>query len=740
MKKILLSFLFLIISFNLFAFTIAENGSAKAVIVLPSSPNDQEKYAADALKKYIKEISGADLSADTAQKGYNIFIRTDETLQENEISIVCKNNRLDLSGGKKSGVIYAVYTFLEDYLGVKYYTSKEEYIPKKKNIIVNDINYRYTPKAMSREVHFRINQNTPEYSLKVKLNGNFCSVPEKLGGHNEILGFVHTFCKIMDPEKYGKDHPEWFGLVNGERTTAGGLYGGQPCMTNKKMTEEMKKNTLKWIDENPNCSIVSVSQNDTPAFCECENCKASYEKYGYSGTLLNLVNQVADTVKEKYPEKFVETLAYNKTLEVPKGGIVPRDNVIVRISSIRCDFGKKFTEKENETFYNTLTAWSKIAKNIFVWDYVVNFKNFLIIHPNFRVLQPNVKTMTDNNAVSIYEQADGFNYNSFMYEYKAYILAKLLWNPDLDFKKETKGFMDFMYGPAGKDFIDLIDYLEVVMEKCPHPIHCVSTTYNNYFTDENWTEICKYLQKALQHAKSTEYYDKVKFQAYCAYSGLMYEPKSLTDQVLKYMPFESYDEYLNDMVTFLPEHGIQYNKEHDNHWRKSPYVKMTETKTSVPKECEGLPQEKWVQFGPENFSLGHWASYAYKIVEDPKASTGKAIWLDPYKVNTGLQHFFDELFFRQKYTKAKIYLTYRVENSQGRDCFTFGVSDDKNFHIEPSGNFGKNFSGDDYITEYMGEADIEKRDIGTFLYFNEIFKEPIPEKVYIDKVFAIFDN
>ena len=103
--------------------------------------------------------------------------------------------------------------------------------------------------------------------------------------------------------------------------------------------EELADRVLAALRKEEDPSVISVSQFDNPAYCQCDNCKALAEKYGaQSGLILRAVNRVADRVKEEFPGVLVETLAYWYTVDAPKN-IKPRDNVIIRLCDIDNNFG-----------------------------------------------------------------------------------------------------------------------------------------------------------------------------------------------------------------------------------------------------------------------------------------------------------------------------------------------------------------------------------------------------------------
>src|SRR3546814_8296245 len=50
--------------------------------------------------------------------------------------------------------------------------------------------------------------------------------------------------------------------------------------------------------------------------------------------------------------------------------------------------------------------WGKIAKDIIVWDYVIQFNHLISPFPNLHVLQPNIKFFADNGVSAMFEQGN----------------------------------------------------------------------------------------------------------------------------------------------------------------------------------------------------------------------------------------------------------------------------------------------------------------------------------------------
>jgi hypothetical protein len=83
-------------------------------------------------------------------------------------------------------------------------------------------------------------------------------VPEEQGGHMDYAGmFVHTAGQLVPPDKYFKEHPEYFAqAADGTRTTA------QLCPTHPEVVKIAIDHVRQVLKANPHTEILSVSKND----------------------------------------------------------------------------------------------------------------------------------------------------------------------------------------------------------------------------------------------------------------------------------------------------------------------------------------------------------------------------------------------------------------------------------------------------------------------------------------------
>ena len=488
---------------------IAENGVAKAVIVIAEDASEPEQHAATELAEFLEQITGAEfevvsppaadsprllVGAEAAKLAEPDF--STEGLGTDGIVIRRVGDDLILAGGHPRGTLYAVYTFLEDELGCRWWSSSESTIPNKPTLEVGNLDVRYVPVLEYREPYW-FDAFDSDWAVRNKSNGNRPKLDEKRGGNHTYQGFVHTFYPLIPPKTYFKEHPEWFSEIKGKRT----YERAQLCLTNEEMRKELVKNLKANLRNNPAATIASVSQNDWHGNCQCAKCAAvEKEEESPAGLMLRFVNSVADDIKEEFPNVAISTLAYQYTRKPPKY-VKPRENVIVRLCSIECSFSKPLADERNQNFRDDIVGWSKISNRLYIWDYTTNFRHHIMPHPNLRVLGPNVKFFAEHSVKGIFEQGAYTTNGAEMAELRAWVLAKLLWDPSLDGQQLIDEFIDGYYGPAARHIRDYLNVMHDAVEASEDWLGCFEKNTAKFLSfdmlSKGWAHL-KAAEKAVQ--------------------------------------------------------------------------------------------------------------------------------------------------------------------------------------------------------------------------------------------------
>ena len=442
MKKIiyLLSVLFLV-ACRTDKMTIVENGKSDYVIVFDETFDTEINNPAKTLQKYIEQIVDYRLPiVSTLPKEKKVIIlKTDENLHPQRIVFQVKGDNLWISSGSIEGLSNAVHEFLKQNFKCKWYAPDAMNIPKTKVLTIDkSLYFDYTPPIHTRTVHARLFYKNSSFAAWHK-------VTTKAFPYYVPIAKVHTFHKMIPRDKFYKKHPEYFALIGNKRLPT------QLCLTNEKVYQIVRDSVTSFFKKYSKAKILSVSTNDNTQYCQCKNCKTIDEQEGsHSGSLIRFVNKVA----KYFPNKTISTLAYQHTRKPCK--TKPLKNVLITLCSIECDRSASITEKCKD-FANDLRGWSVLTNNIRIWNYTTQFTNFLAPFPNIHTLEPDIKFFKNSNAKWVFEQHS--NNPSELFELRAYLMAKLLWNPDLKTEDIIFEFTEGYYKQAGvyiRRYIDLI--------------------------------------------------------------------------------------------------------------------------------------------------------------------------------------------------------------------------------------------------------------------------------------------
>ena len=504
----------------------ADSSRPPRAIVLPDQPSDVQKTAASELASFLNQVTGAEFptisETDADEQAVKFVIgpgelskkllasagaEPEETIGQDGIILQTVGNSIVISGHPDRGMLYAVYTFLEDYVGIRWWTSSASFIPSLTKLEVPALAIRYSPPLIAREAFYWESLNGGV--LSVRLKSNFHSVPDGYGGNLPIRPMVHTFHTFLPPKDYFDEHPDWYPLIDGQRQAD----RAQLCLTNPEMKREFIRKVFQFLDENPGTRILSVSQNDWDGWCQCPECQKLVEENGsLAGPVITFVNEVADAVKEKYPDIWVETLAYSPTRFAPTQ-VRPRDNVLIRLCSSEVSFLTPLADGGvNQPFVDCIEQWRSISKHLYIWDYILNFRNLLLPHPNLQVVGPNIRFYVQNGVIGCFEQGDWQCHAGDFACLRNWVISKLLWDPSLDQRELENEFLNGYYSPKVGPI--LREYLDVLTESALRSrvyLRCQMMTTTAWLDTPALLKATDLMNRAIDAAEEEEAADPVRY-------------------------------------------------------------------------------------------------------------------------------------------------------------------------------------------------------------------------------------
>lgn len=399
------------------------------------------EHSGQILSDYLGNITGGDFSSGEG----TIKIGQGDCGQDG-FEIIPTHRSLEIRATDGQAAAYAVFDLLEKYAGCRFYSSDYEVVPRDPNLTLELEHYAFKPIMGYREVYYR-DYFDSLFAEKNKMAGN--PNRDKGEAHQNWGFWCHSFGTLL-PRTLFDEHPEYFGEIDGVRSR-----DNQPCLSNPAVLEIMRENLASHIAEKPDALYWSVSQDDNANYCRCEKCAALDEKEGGPmGSILTFVNKIAGY----FPEKIISTLAYWYSRKPPKT-VRPASNVHIMLCNIEANRGQPIeTDERSRGSRDELLEWAKICGNVFLWDYCIQFANLVSPFPNLHVLAPNIRFFVQNNVRALFSQCNREIGGEFC-ELRGYMLAKLMWDPNID---ENEVMDDFLRGYYGKAAPHIAEYIKLI--------------------------------------------------------------------------------------------------------------------------------------------------------------------------------------------------------------------------------------------------------------------------------------
>jgi hypothetical protein len=452
--------------------TLVRDGRAAVGVTLAADASPVEEEAARELIHYLELATGASFElrrgGEAESGGSGIHVGSPgkaALLGPEEWVIMSSGDRLLLYGGRPRGTLYAVYRFLEEHVGVRWWTPREEFVPRLRQLDIPELLSRGEPAFGYRDIYGFGTE--PGFAAHSRLNGHFSRVPVELGGCYRFgpPRHVHNFYDYVSPERYFESRPDLFSEQEGMR------HAGQAqlCLTNPDLPGLVLEKLVRYIDESRGGqapTLFSFSPNDWGGACVCSKCSALAESSGGQGGLLaRFVNQLADAIRDDYPEILIDTLAYGYTMP-PPGEIKLRDNVVVRFSALQNrKMSRPLDDPVNRIAREALEGWLAATSHLIVWDYAVSYgPDGDMPLANLPLLADDFRGYLASGVEGIFLQQD-FPVGADMRALKLWVLAKLMEDPHRDLELLVEQFTDGYFGAAGKRVRRYLLLLERAMQK-----------------------------------------------------------------------------------------------------------------------------------------------------------------------------------------------------------------------------------------------------------------------------------
>ena len=414
-------------------------GNGRSLYGLDNRSSDRK--AVEFLQKSYRLLTNTELAHSDFEK--KIVLQDDPAAGEGYTIKTDEEGNIFITGNVHNGTA----ALLEEDWGLRFYDFREGLVVPGGVIQAASVVNRSSKPAFSQRSCYSFFGTKPEfeYANRGRL-GNFA------------VGYVHTIFKLLPPEKYFKTNPEYFALVDGKRISK--WQDGQICTSNPDVLRIVTERALEYLEENPEADYVTISQNDADGYCECPECAAIIAEEGApSGAMLRFVNAVAGKIKDQFPDVLVLTEAYRYTTKAPLKAR-PAENVVVRMGLNQRIAATPFHFVDETSDKQVVDSWSRRTKRLLVWDYITNFRNYLLPRADMQVLAHNLRYYQKRGISGVSFQSNYTNEIGTLSGLRTWVVTKLCWDPQLDIRKLS---MDYLYGhykqaaPALEKYYDLLD-------------------------------------------------------------------------------------------------------------------------------------------------------------------------------------------------------------------------------------------------------------------------------------------
>ncbi|MEI6684672.1 MAG: DUF4838 domain-containing protein, partial [Planctomycetota bacterium] len=155
-----------------------------------------------------------------------------------------------------------------------------------------------------------------EFNTAHPARGSFYDIAHNRFPMVDTLFGGHTYERAIPREKYGETHPEYFALINGQRT-ANAPGNAQYCISNPDVQKLIYEDMINSI--NMGFKAVDIGQPDGFRACQCEKCEKLYNTGKDWGEKLWLFHRsLAEKVEIEKPGNRVTIMSYIQTENPPK--------------------------------------------------------------------------------------------------------------------------------------------------------------------------------------------------------------------------------------------------------------------------------------------------------------------------------------------------------------------------------------------------------------------------------------
>ena len=347
-----------------------------------------------------------------------------------------RDGTLWIVGKEETAELYAVYHFLEEKLGVRWFKSPVEgddgeYLPDVRDFVPEPFEEYRKPDYIWRTLCATgvFNNYVPEKGMATAVRNGFQIHPMRQmdlyhpakEGHCQYRAFFPPrchrsvssagggHCLFSEPLKktYGSiekafaAHPEYFAQVGGKRVR--NRYP-QFCISNPDFVRFVADYYIRVFGDYGGVGILNFCAEDVQeGWCECEKCLAMDNVDNRGKAILEVstryakcIKRVSDAIWKAHPKATLVYMAYSNFVYPPEGVVFDRRMKVQYCITNRC-YGHELDDAScdrNVSRLGTFRGWVKMGVEMMTYEYLTCTKNFYV--PTEHVEAHDIRYMFEN--------------------------------------------------------------------------------------------------------------------------------------------------------------------------------------------------------------------------------------------------------------------------------------------------------------------------------------------------------
>lgn len=447
-------------------------------IVIPENASSILQHSAEIFKKYWEACTHRPIAISTLNQGaINIWLGKELCMQEwitpeeldelGDEGFIIRTytptrkyaqkgvaKQLLICGKTDIGTLHGVYTFFERYLNVAWLSANYIHKPAL-GYRLKEMDYKFIPHFQYRVFVSDLPEFKMEGDRKEGLHLSL-SIPEKDFIPVSIYEFFHneeTRQNTKELETKVCNKPVCFSSDETRKTFLSYMKQKMESQTERKF----------W----------TIDAGSIENMCICHNCQESITNTGAPvSPLLKMLNSIVEELEKLYPErKFQFCLSLKSKMRQAPSNIQIHNKIFIALSTDTCDVAHTIddpTSPTNVCFVNDLNKWRILTPNILIQYHAgANYLCGLFPQPEWFTFQKNIQLFDryQVRGIIVYTLSRKVPLFTEWNALKSYLLARLIWDPDLIIEEEISKFMNAYYGTAGNKYIEYFNYQQEFVKK-----------------------------------------------------------------------------------------------------------------------------------------------------------------------------------------------------------------------------------------------------------------------------------